>query len=128
MLVSRPTPKTWRNNISYGETSAIQIGVPEKEADLSELGVNIEEGRHSSILGIRANQRPVRLLDLLIEDLTILPIQDRIRVPEFQGPSIEPILAGRGNPHYDVPGVAGPALDSVTGIQVHVLPAVGLTI
>ena len=92
------------------------------------LVVSIEGVRGSHIPDIQASLQLVHLLDLWIRDLIVLLIQDQIRVPELRGPSIELNLTGRGNPHYGVLGVAGHTLDSVTGILVHVLPAVRLII
>ena len=83
----------------------IRIGAPEKGADLLEPGVNIEGDRHCSIPGI----------------------QNRIRVPEHQGPSIEPSQIGQGHPHRDALGVVSYILGSATLTQVLALSVVRLT-
>ena len=83
----------------------IRIGAPEKGPDLLGPEVNIEGDRHHSIPGI----------------------QNRIKVLEHQGPSIEPSQIGQGHPHRDVLGVASYTLDSATLTQVLVLSVVRLT-
>ena len=83
----------------------IRIGAPEKEPDLLGPEVNIEGDRHRSIPGI----------------------QNRIRVPEHQGPSIKLSQIGQGHPHRDVLGVASYILGSATLTQVLVLSVVRLT-
>ena len=83
----------------------IRIGAPEKGPDLLGPGVNIEEDRHHSIPGI----------------------QNRIRVPEHQGPSTERSQIGQGHPHRDALGVASYILGSATSTQVLALFVVRLT-